>query len=260
MSGCIRGWPAATVSARPSIPDTPLRGALVLASLGAAAIHFAYAPAHLAADTDGLRAHPYADMFPLLAESELAELVESIKANGLLSPTVLTADGLILDGRNRYRSCQIAGVEPEFVTYEGDDLAEYVIDANATRRNQSTGARAMSTALVLAADGRRKNGRWEYGEVRESFSPKDSTATGVAISKAGTVLEHAPDLADAVVSGATSLDAAYDQARERKVTAKRTAEAMGRIRTDAPDLAEQVHAETLTIGRVPGGGWFRCAR
>ncbi len=30
-----------------------------------------------------------------------------------------------------------------------DDLAEYVLDANAARRNQSTGARAMSTALVL---------------------------------------------------------------------------------------------------------------
>ncbi|HXH59525.1 hypothetical protein [Iamia sp.] len=36
---------------RPSVPDTPLRGLLVLASLGAAAIHFAYAPTHLAANT-----------------------------------------------------------------------------------------------------------------------------------------------------------------------------------------------------------------
>jgi hypothetical protein len=38
------------------------------------------------------------------------------------------------------------------VVYEGDDLAEFVIDANSARQHMSTGARAMSTALVLAED------------------------------------------------------------------------------------------------------------
>ncbi|KXF51060.1 hypothetical protein AXA44_15440 [Rhodococcus sp. SC4] len=33
--------------------------------------------------------------------------------------------------------------------YDGDDFADYVIDCNVTRRNMSTGARAMATALVL---------------------------------------------------------------------------------------------------------------
>ena len=45
--------------------------------------------------------HPYADKFPMLPEPELAELAESIRANGLRNPIVLTPDGLILDGRNR---------------------------------------------------------------------------------------------------------------------------------------------------------------
>ena len=106
-----------------------------------------------------LEAHPYADRFPLLCDAELVELVESIKANGLRNPIVLDTDGRILDGRNRARACEIAGVEPEYVTYEGDDLAEYVIDTNASRRHMTTGARAMATALVLADDGRRVNGR-----------------------------------------------------------------------------------------------------
>ena len=45
--------------------------------------------------------HPYADKFPMLPESELQELAESILQNGLRQPIVLTEDGLILDGRNR---------------------------------------------------------------------------------------------------------------------------------------------------------------
>lgn len=112
-----------------------------------------------------MKAHPYADKFPMLPEPELAELAESIRANGLRNPVVVTTDGLILDGRNRAAACERVGVEPETVVYDGDDLAEYVIDCNVTRRNMSTGARAMSTALVLAADGRREGGQWKRGSL-----------------------------------------------------------------------------------------------
>ena len=54
--------------------------------------------------------HPYADKFPMLPEPELAELAESIRANGLRNPIVLTPDGLILDGRNRAAACERVGV------------------------------------------------------------------------------------------------------------------------------------------------------
>ena len=37
-----------------------------------------------------------------------------IKANGLVHPIMLDVDGKILvDGRNRLKACEIAGVEPE---------------------------------------------------------------------------------------------------------------------------------------------------
>ena len=90
--------------------------------------------------------HPYAEKFPMLGEAELAELAESIAENGLRNPIVLTPDGLILDGRNRSAACERAGVSPTTIVYEGDDLAEYVIDCNSSRRHMSTGARAMATA------------------------------------------------------------------------------------------------------------------
>jgi hypothetical protein len=58
----------------------------------------------------------------------------------------------------------------------------------------------MATALVLAEDGRRVDGRWRRGAISQNpdLSPD---AWRVAMVNAGTVLDYAPDLAAAVVNG-----------------------------------------------------------
>ena len=66
------------------------------------------------------KAHPYADILPLLEGEAFDALVADIKANGLLEPITIY-EGMILDGRNRLRACEAAGVEPRFVDYDGDD-------------------------------------------------------------------------------------------------------------------------------------------
>ena len=63
-----------------------------------------------------LAVHPVAALFPMLADDEIEELAADIKARGLLQPIVLDAEGRVLDGRNRLAACEIAGVEPTFVT------------------------------------------------------------------------------------------------------------------------------------------------
>lgn len=164
--------------------------------------------------------HPYADKFPMLPESELEELAESIKQNGQRQQIVLTEDGLILDGRNRAKACEMVNVEPEVTVYDGDDLAEYVIDCNTTRRHMSTGARAMANALVLVADNRRKDGRWAYGALSE-LSESGQSDFRKRVNEAGIILDFKPDLADAVVSGGVTLDAAFQQAKSIKDSAER---------------------------------------
>jgi ParB-like chromosome segregation protein Spo0J len=80
-----------------------------------------------------LRAHPCAEILPLLEGEPFDELVADIRANGLLHP-ITVCQGMILDGRNRFRACEAAGVEPRFVKFDGDDPLSFVLSLNVHRR------------------------------------------------------------------------------------------------------------------------------
>lgn len=101
-----------------------------------------------AQDPPELNAHAAAQVFPLLGEAELGELAADIKANGLRHPIVLH-HGEILDGRNRYRACELAEVKPSFTTYDGDDPVAYVVSANLKRRHLDESQRAMAGARLM---------------------------------------------------------------------------------------------------------------
>jgi ParB-like chromosome segregation protein Spo0J len=87
--------------------------------------------------------HLYATAFPLLGEAEERELAQDIKANGLREPIMLYKDA-ILDGRNRFRACLVAGVKPRFEQFGGDDEAAlaFVISRNLKRRHLTVEQRA----------------------------------------------------------------------------------------------------------------------
>jgi hypothetical protein len=81
--------------------------------------------------------HPLANVFPLLEGGEFVTLVEDVRTRGLNEPIVLY-EGMILDGRNRYRACSAAGAAPkyremDFASY--DEARAYVISANIRRRH-----------------------------------------------------------------------------------------------------------------------------
>jgi hypothetical protein len=102
-----------------------------------------------------LQFHPLADIFPLMEGAEFNELVADIKANGLCECIVLY-DGMILDGRNRYRACLKAGFEP--VTIDGGKLiknpAAYVISANIHRRHLTAEQKRELIAKLIKGNAR----------------------------------------------------------------------------------------------------------
>src|SRR5262249_23359378 len=88
------------------------------------------------------------------------DLVADIKANGQHEPIVLY-DGMILDGRNRYRACLAAGVAPDFINSDGwiDDPAAFVISANIHRRHLSAEEKRDLIAKLITARPEKSNRR-----------------------------------------------------------------------------------------------------
>jgi len=97
-----------------------------------------------------LQAHEFADLFPMMSDDELRALAEDIRDNGQHQPIWKTEDGRILDGRNRLRACEIAGVEPRFKVFKGtdDEALKFVLSLNLTRRHLDESQRAMIAAKI----------------------------------------------------------------------------------------------------------------
>lgn len=184
--------------------------------------------------------HPVADLFPMLPDDELKDLAADITKRGLLQPIVLDNDGRILDGRNRYSACALAGVEPEFVSYDGDDPDGYALAVNIARRHLNKGQQAMVVAKA----------RRVYSVNTVRALAQDQGISAARVSQANAVIEYAPDLADAVADGSKPLNEAYKTAQDRKNLAETSESQMAKLRAEAPDLADQVAEERLTLSEA----------
>jgi ParB-like chromosome segregation protein Spo0J len=160
-----------------------------------------------------LEFHPLANIFPLVEGAEFDELVADIRQHGLREPIVVYEDK-ILDGRNRYRACLAAGIEPTFTAYTGDDPVSYVISLNLRRRHLDESQRAMVAAkLATLRDGQR-------ADLVEGLPiGRASALLNVgerSVARAREVIDHgAPELVSAVERGAVSVSAAADVQRSQ---------------------------------------------
>lgn len=192
--------------------------------------------------------HQYAKRFPALDDDELEELAHDIRERGLLNPIWLDEQGMILDGRNRMAACQIAGVEPKFNTFHGDDEAKlhFVLSQNLTRRHLNTSQRAMlatefrdefaamAAKRMLAGDPsvNLRKGRASE-EVGELFNVSAS-----AVDQARKVKEQAaPEIVEAVQRGDLAVSRASrlaDLPKEEQVAALEAAP----TRTKKPEIPD----------------------
>lgn len=150
--------------------------------------------------------HPIAEIFPLLNGESLRELADSVSVSGLKVPIILFEE-MILDGRNRYRACKLAKVEPDFVQYAGDSPVDDVLTWNGVRRDLTPTQKAAVAVEVLSyfepeAQERMEAGRPKKG--REKF-PEDTK---------GKATEHAAKLLGAnhhYVSDLKAIKEAYPE-------------------------------------------------
>jgi N6-adenosine-specific RNA methylase IME4/ParB-like chromosome segregation protein Spo0J len=169
-----------------------------------------------------LEFHALATLFPLLNGEDFDELVADIRTQGLREPIVMF-EGKVLDGRNRYRACVEAGVEPTLTVYQGDDPVAYVISLNLRRRHLDESQRAMVAAKLATlklGDNQHSKGL-PIGRSSELLKVGERT-----VARAREVQEHgAPELVHAVEQGRLSVSAAADIAglavdKQREIVAR----------------------------------------
>lgn len=101
------------------------------------------------AKTHRLEFHPVAEIFPLIEGQEYQQLVDDVRTHGLREPITLHPDGRIFDGRNRYRACVEAGVDPRTEKWAGDgDPLPFIISRNVHRRHLTESQRALVAARI----------------------------------------------------------------------------------------------------------------
>src|SRR5262249_19579157 len=132
-----------------------------------------------------------------------------IREHGLHEPIVVYEDK-ILDGRNRYRACLAAGIDPTFTAYTGDDPVAYVVSLNLHRRplNESQRARVAARLAALKVGHNQPNEGLPIGRSSELLNVGERT-----VARAREVQEHGtPELVSVVERGAVSVSAAADVA------------------------------------------------
>ena len=143
--------------------------------------------------------HELCCIFPRCSDEELQLLVSDIRENGLKTPITLF-EGKILDGRNRYLACELLGIEPDYVQFEGTEPMSFVISHNLCRRHLSESQRAMVAAAVI--------------ELRRQEQEKITVA---AAAKQFNVSERLVHYADKVLQEGTEQDVADIMSGDKKV-------------------------------------------
>lgn len=174
-----------------------------------------------------MKHHPIADVWPLMDEAKLHELADDIRKNGQLVPVWLY-EGQILDGRNRWAACKIAGIEPKTKEYTGDEPTGFAVSLNDRRRHMGKSALAAVAAELepfFAEDAKRRQQK-----------------AGKEHGRGQKVVEKVPQPIDA-----KPLPKAREEAAKSVGVNDRYVSDAKKVRTEAPEVFERLKAGKITL-------------
>lgn len=138
----------------------------------------------------------------------MSEFVADIKDNGLKDPITIL-NGQILDGRNRYMACGIAGVEPRYVEFAGNDPIAFVVSANIHRRHLTPiqlAALANTIANMEHGGDRRSNqaAPGPIGKISQAGAAEMTGASQRTMRRLKHIKSHDEELHKNVIDGVIS--------------------------------------------------------
>lgn len=188
-----------------------------------------------------LKAHPIADIFPMLSDADLAGLAADIKANGLRNSVILF-QGKILDGRNRHKACELAGVSPDTTEFTGSksEAMSFVWSTNFHRRHLTSSQAAMALSerkaidpkFVLAvieplkleaAEAKKRKPKSVRGKIpAQKERPRDKVAklhgtNAKSVSTCDRILADHPELVADIKSGKKSITQVTREIKKKEI-------------------------------------------
>ena len=170
--------------------------------------------------------HPAVEIFPLMCGAEFEALVADIRDNGQRE-AIVTYNGTILDGRNRYNACQMLDIEPVLVPWdEKGSVESFVISKNLQRRHLNEGQRAMiakKLAKLKVGDNQHSKEGRQICRPSQEEAAKLLHVSPRSVRHAAIVQEQAaPEMVEAVERGEIPVSTAarlvhMPKARQREI-------------------------------------------
>ncbi len=187
--------------------------------------------------------HPLSELLPLMGESEIAELSDDIRQHGQRAPITLY-ENKILDGRNRYRACKIANVEPKVRHFNSGDALAFILSANVFRRHLTTSQRAL-VAAKMATNGPESNRAILRDAPSIPQAAQELKVSPRTVVTAKEVLRTAPKReVEAIEQGKKTVATVARETKEKAAAKESHVDKIGRVIPDEI-LAEWQRAETV---------------
>lgn len=154
-----------------------------------------------------MKLHPFCEAFPEITGEKFERLKSDIKENGLRD-AIVTLDGMILDGQNRFKACEALDVKPRFEEFNGKDPLKFVLSKNLHRRHLDVGQRAFIAARLSEASFIGRNGCSGRNTLTQDKAAEIMEVSRGAVIKARKAINKSEALGEQLRDGEVTLNEA----------------------------------------------------